>query len=1101
MAESLTIDRDNKLPQAQDYYFLRKEGIKSIEELSGKKWTDYNTHDPGITLLEVLCYALTDLGYRTSFEIADIITPLNKSDTWKKIFYAAHEILPCNPVTLVDYRKLIIDTEGVRNAWIEISDEYDPVVYLQRTQKSSKQIYNLSYDYTNAEVLRLRGLYRVFIEYEDDVDMVEVSKIIEQKLRAHRNLTEDFLPVTSVEYEEFTIDAIIQVSEGVLIEDINARIYKLIYDFFSPPINFYSLEQMIEKNLSAEEIFDGPILNYGFIDTAELDKSERSKNFHLSDIIKLISGIEGVIAVKKFEFISDSQVKYNVTKFTEWIDNVKDNQKTPKLISAKSNVTFQRSGDRNRSEIEKLVEKDLVEKKYKFLKADNLKRRLRGSVRTMPLPLGEFMDIGDYYPFQKNLPSVYGMTEAFINKNDWSERASVEEAERELLYSKAGVNGTKLVQLLLKYQRDREKIPLKPGEERREFVSISKLVDELIAGPENNVLLVLGIIDKVFIDKSTDKMLKRIIYELFPEKKDQPVTKEVLYDYVNDNPRYIAPSQKTLMLQQLALEKMGKLLHQLTNAGDITRLGELYKKNQVDLLDKSKKSVLQLRGFLMVFEQIIADYLSQLGHIREIFSFDENIKQTFFPQVIDEIQDMEALFIDFEAYRDSHLKMIENRDNFVSRRNNILDHLLGRFSESMDKYAFFMQQFAGKEAGEKLITDKIEFLSDYIQISNYRGNGYDHRDPHNNWNSDNVEGLKKRICRLLGIKSRELDKKSKNYGLKNYNRKKIAPSALTITPTKLEKGVDRHVVTLADPDDMETILMSSKPEDYKFKSEAAIISTYILERGYDSSLYEKHGQGDKWTFEFKRMTPENKNETVAVSNIFLSGNDRDKALERTIKVLKDFSEDENFHIVEHILLRPRSDEGERGSYPLTEFLPAEAVPDNVKPEEIQKKDFPYKFDEKQKKLENTIFWKLSLMKTNSDFLTVPDDFTFYKHLTRRKEHIRKFGSDRWNYITEQTIDGQYTFKIKDGERVLAESKKKYNRAEDFEAEITALVSFFSYELDFVTAPKDGDEDGPTFYADPYSFHVSFIFPCWQRRFRDKTFKHLLEKTIYLETPS
>jgi len=29
-------------------------------------WTTHNTHDPGITVLELLAYALTDLQYRSS---------------------------------------------------------------------------------------------------------------------------------------------------------------------------------------------------------------------------------------------------------------------------------------------------------------------------------------------------------------------------------------------------------------------------------------------------------------------------------------------------------------------------------------------------------------------------------------------------------------------------------------------------------------------------------------------------------------------------------------------------------------------------------------------------------------------------------------------------------------------------------------------------------------------------------------------------------------------------------------------------------------------------------------------------------------------------
>jgi hypothetical protein len=32
-------------------------------------WSDYNVHDPGITLLELLCYGITDIAHRTTFRM------------------------------------------------------------------------------------------------------------------------------------------------------------------------------------------------------------------------------------------------------------------------------------------------------------------------------------------------------------------------------------------------------------------------------------------------------------------------------------------------------------------------------------------------------------------------------------------------------------------------------------------------------------------------------------------------------------------------------------------------------------------------------------------------------------------------------------------------------------------------------------------------------------------------------------------------------------------------------------------------------------------------------------------------------------------------
>ena len=35
--------------KSMQYEFLRQLGVEWIQRISGKKWTDYNYHDPGIT--------------------------------------------------------------------------------------------------------------------------------------------------------------------------------------------------------------------------------------------------------------------------------------------------------------------------------------------------------------------------------------------------------------------------------------------------------------------------------------------------------------------------------------------------------------------------------------------------------------------------------------------------------------------------------------------------------------------------------------------------------------------------------------------------------------------------------------------------------------------------------------------------------------------------------------------------------------------------------------------------------------------------------------------------------------------------------------------
>src|SRR5271165_7319973 len=105
------------LPTAMDFTALRSQGISLLEEMNGGAWTDFNVHDPGITILEVLCYVLTDLAYRAGYSIPDLIASAGGSAA--QSLYTAPRILTTSPVTVTDLRKAALDIDGVKNAWVE----------------------------------------------------------------------------------------------------------------------------------------------------------------------------------------------------------------------------------------------------------------------------------------------------------------------------------------------------------------------------------------------------------------------------------------------------------------------------------------------------------------------------------------------------------------------------------------------------------------------------------------------------------------------------------------------------------------------------------------------------------------------------------------------------------------------------------------------------------------------------------------------------------------------------------------------------------------------------------------------------------------------
>ena len=122
---------------------LKEKWIDLMQKLSGDIWTDYNAHDPGITIIEELCDVITDIFNATSTPIQNLLNSQSrkKREEINNAFYDAVEILPTNPVTITDYRIMIIDrVQYVKNAWIEPVED---------------------------NILGMQGLYRVLLQIDE----------------------------------------------------------------------------------------------------------------------------------------------------------------------------------------------------------------------------------------------------------------------------------------------------------------------------------------------------------------------------------------------------------------------------------------------------------------------------------------------------------------------------------------------------------------------------------------------------------------------------------------------------------------------------------------------------------------------------------------------------------------------------------------------------------------------------------------------------------------------------------------------------------------------------------------------------------------------
>ena len=280
---------DPDFPESLDFQFLRKKGIERLSELAGKIWTDHNVHDPGITILEVLCYALIDLGYRTNLPIEELLA--RKTGASEDNFFTPAEILTVNPVTMLDYRKFIIDTPGVRNAWLEINEESQfsliPFAF------GDREIYQLSCFRKGSNDIdfcdfHLKGLYDVILELDRDSTGCPVTHenpegvvdLVRDKLHAHRNLGEDFVNIHVACEEEISFCGQIVLSDDIDADLVYLEVLKALQEFLSPPLHFYSLDEMLERGNSIQQIFEGRPWqeeSYGFLDNDEVEFSRRIK--------------------------------------------------------------------------------------------------------------------------------------------------------------------------------------------------------------------------------------------------------------------------------------------------------------------------------------------------------------------------------------------------------------------------------------------------------------------------------------------------------------------------------------------------------------------------------------------------------------------------------------------------------------------------------------------------------------------------------------------------------------------------------------------------------------------------------------------------------
>lgn len=401
-------ETDPALDQRQVF----ERGLAAVRRLSNRTWTDHNTHDPGITQLEILAYALTDLAYRARFPIEDLLAVEgDNAAAMEALFDRASRILPGEPVTLNDYRKLLIDLKGVRNAWLHpapVTLYADPAAgTLAAAPTGSK----------SERPIAVRGRYRVTIDTMDDVTTAEERQQTERAvlaaLHAHRALGMDFSgPVQRVAPHFFSLCAEIDLEPAADANRVAAEIAFAVDRFLAPPVLNYTLAEMLARPhadgspRTVPEIFEGPRLQNGFIADEDLAAADLKTEIRLSDVIGVVMDIPGVIAIRDLLMNPLDPVSGKPqAPADKWRLPVAAGHQ-PRLSESQGRLVFYKKN---------LPIPPVAGKVGEHLAALRENERLKLEERSpeeWPIPLGRYRNPGRYRSVQAHFPSIYGISEA-----------------------------------------------------------------------------------------------------------------------------------------------------------------------------------------------------------------------------------------------------------------------------------------------------------------------------------------------------------------------------------------------------------------------------------------------------------------------------------------------------------------------------------------------------------------------------------------------------------------------------------------------------------------------------------------------------------------
>ena len=251
------IDGENDL-----YATLQQRTLDELQRLSGEVWTDYNTHDPGVTVADISNYILTETDYKLGFGLQDYLTDDKEHFLPEQYgLFLPEQVYPTTPVTTDDYRKLLL-------AEIPQLDNVD-VIVCDKSQGT--------YD--------IRLYPSPFFKSSDDI-----AKQVRKLYHANRNICENLHEISFPQLTELDFHSELEIIPGIDCTSVIVQIYWNIIYYLSGSIRMEYQDRHFHSDTPTEEWMDGINTHFRVIIP---DQKETEQ-----ELYNLLTRIEGIKSFK-----------------------------------------------------------------------------------------------------------------------------------------------------------------------------------------------------------------------------------------------------------------------------------------------------------------------------------------------------------------------------------------------------------------------------------------------------------------------------------------------------------------------------------------------------------------------------------------------------------------------------------------------------------------------------------------------------------------------------------------------------------------------------------------------------------------------------------